>query len=207
MTTKHNHSVRGVAMLRWFEYDRQRIRFLEFWISLKKAKIMLMWAKVSLHAKSKKKVLCHPFEIVQELFELKLTTILWHFIQGYFISIFVPNLVEIGPMVWGKTTYTGEGYAYWINRSLIFSGRFVSSLTEFNPVVLGKRIKIKCLRPYQQKTNFYLEQSLDQTTLVPSWKVQQWEGTTTSPLNPLVVLSFSLRVIQNVSLWNHLVVI
>lgn len=64
-----------------------------------------MWAKVSLHAKSKQKVLCHPFEIVQELFELKLTTILWHFIQAYFISIFVPNLVEIGPMVWGKTTF------------------------------------------------------------------------------------------------------
>ena len=202
-------------MLRWFEYDRQRIRFLEFWISLKKAKIILMWAKVSLHAKSKKKVSCHPFEIVQELVELKLTTILWHFIQAYFISIFVPNLVEIGPMVWGKSpiiwavllSYTGEGYAYWINRSLIFSGRFVSSLTEINPVVLGKRIKIKRLRPYQQKTNFYLEQSLDQTTLVPSWKVQQWEGTTTSPLNPRIVLSFSLRVIENISLWNHLVVI
>ena len=54
--------------------------------------------------KAKKKVLCHPFEIVQELFELKLTTILWHFIQAYFISFFfVPNLVEIGP--WGKTIF------------------------------------------------------------------------------------------------------
>lgn len=165
---------------------------LNFEFPWKKQKLC-SWAKVSLHAKSKKKVSCHPFEIVQELFELKLTTILWH----------LPNLVEIGPMVWGKSpiiwavllSYTGEGYAYWINRSLIFSGRFVSSLTEINPVVLGKRIKIKCLRPYQQKTNFYLEQSLDQTTLVPSWKVQQWEGTTTSPLNPRVVLSFSLRII------------